>query len=96
MRPLLLALLLSLAATGGALAYCPLYPAGTAGGEIAAQADKAVCQQQELGARTALKQQELNFQSQLNDTLRNLEQDQRMQQMFVQQQLLLTPAFPVR
>ena len=85
MRPLLLALLLSLAASGGALAYCPLYPAGTAGGEIAAQADKAVCQQQEL-----------NFQSQLNDTLRNLEQDQRMQQMFVQQQLLLTPAFPVR
>jgi hypothetical protein len=88
MRRFVLAIVLSLAATGGALAYCPLYPADTPGGKIAAQTDKAVCEQQELSATTAQKSQQLNVQSNLNDALKNLEQEQRMQQMFNQQQQL--------
>jgi hypothetical protein len=94
MRLFAFSLLLSLAASGGALAYCPLYPAETPGGKVAAQADRAVCQQQELSARTALKSQELHFQGELNDLQRNIEQEQRMQDMFLQQQLMFnSPVF---
>ena len=96
MKTIALALLLTFAATGGAMAAsCPLYPADTPGGKIAAQTDEAVCQQQALSATTAQKAQQLQFQGDLNSTVINLEQEQRMQQMFNQQEQMLAPSFPV-
>ena len=96
MRTAAFALMLSLAATGSALAAaCPLYPADTPGGRIAAQTQQAVCEQQALSAATAAESQELHFQSELNSTIVNLEQEQRMQQMFNQQQQMLFPSIPM-
>jgi hypothetical protein len=94
MRSIVLALMLSLAATGGAFAYCPLYPAHTIGGKIAAQTEKAVCDQEALSAATAAKADQLHSQSEINDAIQNIEQEQRMQQMFNQQQQLLFPTTP--
>jgi len=82
MRPLLLALVLALAATP-AFAYCTIVPPTEDRAEnLANETALTLCRAAELHAETALKSQQLQFQADLQAQGSNFAQDLRMQQTF--------------
>jgi hypothetical protein len=85
MRPAVLALFLATLTTP-VLAYCPVIPDDKSTHYIANQTELALCRQAELAALAKAKARELQFQADLQALQKQIEIQQRFQQMFAAQQ----------
>lgn len=93
MRTIVIAVLMLVATSAGAVAQCRSLPDDADTGYTANQTALAVCRQKELGEDV----RELEFQQQVNGQLRQLEMQMRLNEQLnrAQQNMLATPpSFP--
>jgi hypothetical protein len=93
MRSIVLALAMTLAATGAALADCPVIPDTGATHYIDNKTALAVCRQNELAFATRLHQQQLDLQAALQAQQQNVQMQLRLQQTYNAARQVTLPQF---
>jgi hypothetical protein len=93
MRSIVLALALTLAASGAALAYCPVIPDTAATHYIDNKTALAVCRQNELAFATRLHQQQLDMQAAFQAQQQNFQMQLRLQQTYNAARQVTLPQF---
>jgi hypothetical protein len=87
------ALALTLAASGAALAYCPDIPDTAATHYVENKTTLALCRQNELAFATRLHQQQLDLQAALQAQQQNLQVQSRLQQTYDAARQVTLPQF---
>jgi hypothetical protein len=86
MRPAVLAIVMILAATGGAAAYCPSFPDNASTQYVQNQEELMLCHQRELAAAVEARQREAEIRAAIESQIRLLETQRQMMDSLNQRQ----------